>query len=104
MHLLNLHDGFTIDVVAQVIYATLLGIGFAGIVAYTHTIWTAVLAHNFINMIGSINYTFNPSYVDSPNTAASYLVLIAVIFTLVTLPELWCLKKADASQIVGVAA
>ena len=38
LHLLNLDDGFQVDVIAQVIYATLLGIGFAGVVAYTRTI------------------------------------------------------------------
>ena len=104
LHLLNLNDGFTIDVLAQVIYATLLGIGFAGVVAYTRTIWTAVFAHAFINMIGSINYIFNPNYIDSENTLSSYVVVIIVIFILVTLPGLWCLKKADASQMVGVSA
>lgn len=104
MHLVNLHDRFVVDVIAQVVYATLLGIGFAGIVAYTRTIWTAVFAHSFINMIGSINAVFNPNYIDIANTTSNYILMIIVIFTLVTLPGLWCLNKAKVNHIVEVSA
>lgn len=101
LHLFNLASGFQVDVIAQVIYATLLGIGFAGVVAYTRTIWTAVFAHSFINIIGSINTTLNPNYIDSPNSVASYIILTTIILVLVTLPGLWCLKKANDLKFEG---
>jgi membrane protease YdiL (CAAX protease family) len=104
LHLLNLSEGFQVDVIAQVIYATLLGIGFAGVVAYSRTLWTVVFGHTFINTVGSINSIFNPDYVDAANSVSNYLVLTVVIFVLVTLPGLWCLKKAKQSHFNGAPA
>ena len=103
LHLFNLGKGPQVDVIAQVIYATLLGIGFAGIVAYTRTLWTAVFAHAFINTMGSISNVFVPNYIQPPTSAGNYIVLTAVIFLLVTLPGLWCLKQANKSELSRVA-
>jgi membrane protease YdiL (CAAX protease family) len=104
LHLLNLDQGLQIDVIAQVIYATLLGIGFAGVVAYTRTLWTAVFAHTFINIMGSISNIFDPDYILPTTSVDNYIVLTVVILLFVTLPGLWCLKQANKSQWSGVSA
>lgn len=102
LHLLNLDDGLKIDVIAQVIYATLLGIGFAGVVVYTRTLWTAVFAHTFINIMGTIGSIFDPNYIQPPTSVGNYIVLTVFILLFVTLPGLWCLKKANKSEWSGV--
>ena len=98
VHLVNLYQMPVLDVVAQVIYATLIGIGFAGLVFFTRSIWPAVIVHSFINSVGTINEFFNPEYVadaDSGPGLIGYLVLIVVIFVISTLPGCWFLKKAE---------
>jgi membrane protease YdiL (CAAX protease family) len=104
LHLFNLGSAPRVDVIAQVIYATLLGIGFAGVVAYTRTLWTAVFAHTFINTIGSISNIFVPNYIQPPTSVGNYIVLTVVILLLVTLPGLWCLKQVNKNEYLGVAA
>lgn len=94
LHLLNLRNSPTVDVGAQVIFATLIGIGFAGLVAYAKTLWVPVIVHTLINASGSLNAFFIPGYVDEGGSIAGYAVAITLIFVLSTLPGLWCLKKA----------
>jgi hypothetical protein len=49
-HLLNLwHGSSPSAVIVQMIYSTLLGIGFAGVRLYTGTIWPAIAAHVLID-------------------------------------------------------
>lgn len=99
VHLVNLIQAPSLAVYAQVVYATLLGIGFAGVVAYTGSIWSAVIAHAFINLVGNINRAFVPDYAAEANSLSMYIVLIAVIFCLVTLPGIWCLRQVNANQV-----
>lgn len=94
LHLIGLINGFKVDVFAQVIYATLLGIGFAGVVAYTRSIWSAVFAHSAIDAAGNLNTVFNPNFIQTPASIGTYAVLITIIAILITAPGIWCLQKA----------
>ncbi|XOV78985.1 MAG: CPBP family intramembrane glutamic endopeptidase [Aestuariibacter sp.] len=100
LHFINLINGFQIDVIAQVIYATFLGVSFAGIVAYSKTIWPAAIAHGFVNAIGNLNSTFVPDYVETSTAASTYAIYILVIFVVATLPGLYMLKLANQRQEV----
>ena len=51
-HLFNILQGASpTATIVQMIYSTLLGIGFAGVRLYTGTIWPAILAHTLIDFI-----------------------------------------------------
>ncbi|MCW8091499.1 CPBP family intramembrane glutamic endopeptidase [Alteromonas sp. ASW11-130] len=86
VHLLNLINGFAVEVVAQVFYATFIGFGFAGAVIYTRSIWPAVFVHGFINAVANINAYFNPNFVDTPTSSLTLLGLVAFIFVIGVLP------------------
>ncbi len=97
-HLMNLRSHVALDVIAQVIYATLLGVGFAGIMVYTKSIWTVVFIHFFIDATGTLNSFFVPDFTRVPNTVGSFIVVIILIFVIVTLPGLQCLRKAQLNE------
>lgn len=80
VHLLNLINGFAFEVLAQVIYATFIGFGFAGAVIYTRSIWPAVFIHGFINAMANINLYFEPDYVRTPNEPLVLAALVVYIF------------------------
>lgn len=98
LHMLNLRHEPTVDVGAQVIFATLIGIGFVGLVAYAKTLWVPVIVHTLINASGSLNEFFLPGYVDAGGSIGGYTAAIILIFFLSTLPGLWCLKKAPLAK------
>tara|TARA_R110000824_G_scaffold256634_1_gene445669 strand:- start:26755 stop:27552 length:798 start_codon:yes stop_codon:yes gene_type:complete len=90
-HLSNLQDNLAGDVIPQVIYATLLGIGFAGIAAYTQSVWPTIAIHSFINAMGDLDTFFAPEQVETVGSATNYLGAIMVIFLVSTLPGLYLL-------------
>lgn len=93
-HLGNLNHMPLIDVMAQVIFATLIGIGFAGIVYLSKSLWPAILVHSVINAAGSFNEFFVPGLREfqSPGLAG-YLVVITLFFVLATIPGLLYLRR-----------
>jgi len=93
LHLLNLLNGVSIAVFAQVIYATLLGIGFAGMVAWCRSLWPAIFCHAAINAAGSLNRYFVPDYVQVPLENSIYGVLIVIIFLVTAVPGIWLMNK-----------
>ncbi|MBA6342451.1 CPBP family intramembrane metalloprotease [Colwellia sp. MB02u-10] len=93
LHLLNLVHSDPIDVIAQVLYATMLGIGFAGLMLYSRSIFSVIAVHAFINATGSINSSFILDFTPTPNEPAAYFVAIPLIFALATLPGIWGLKR-----------
>lgn len=99
IHLINLVNGVSIDVFAQVIYATFLGFAFAGIVAYTRSIWPAAVAHGFVNAIANINHTFVPDYVSEGTSALAYAFFIAVIALIAVLPGYYMLSHSHSTQL-----
>lgn len=95
-HLGNLYINPAIDVIAQVIFATLIGIGFAGLVYITKSLWPAIIVHTCINSAGSINLHFIPNLpADGGPGVSGYVVIILVFFVLSTLPGLIYLRKAE---------
>ncbi len=100
-HLVNLNQNPTVDVLAQVIYATLLGIGFAGIVAYSKSLWPVIGIHSVINAMGDLNRFFIDGYAANAGDAPNYVVAIAVIFLVATLPGLYLLRQAQRNQPTG---
>lgn len=91
-HLSNLQDSPAGDIIPQVVYATLLGIGFAGIAAYTKSVWPTIAIHSFINAMGDLDTFFAPEQAGTVGSASNYLVAIAIIFLVSTLPGLYLLR------------
>ncbi len=99
-HLSNLQNAPVGDVVPQVIYATLLGIGFAGITVYTQSIWPTIAIHSFINAMGDLDNFFGPAITDSAGYASGYIVAIMVIFCVATVPGLYLLRLGQKRLLV----
>jgi membrane protease YdiL (CAAX protease family) len=107
LHLLSLlgtglDSGQVISSVAQAIYATLFGIGFAGLVIYTRSLLPSVVVHALINASGSINRFFvseplggGQGTSGGPGLIIGYAVVIVVIFAISTLPALVYLRNGE---------
>ncbi len=91
-HLSNLQNAPVGDVLPQVVYATLLGIGFAGITVYTQSVWPTIAIHSFINAMGDLDNFFGPAIVDSAGDPSGYIAAIIIIFCVATLPGLYLLR------------
>lgn len=94
-HYVNLTKAPFIEVSIQVAYSTLIGIGFAGLVAYTRSLWPAIGIHFFVNSLASINNYFHPSYIQEQMQLINYLVIIVIITLTCTVPGYLLLKKAQ---------
>jgi uncharacterized protein len=76
-HLINIWQGHSAStVIIQIIYSTLLGIGFAGARLYTGTIWPAIMIHALIDFVDFASRGF---VLAVPQT----ITLTGVIFTIV---------------------
>jgi membrane protease YdiL (CAAX protease family) len=94
-HLVNLYDTPALDVIAQVIFATLIGIGFAGLVYLTRSLWPAILVHTAINSAGTVNQYLVPGISDFQSPGLSgYLVIIVIFFVLSVIPGLMYLRTS----------
>lgn len=100
-HLANLQSSPAGDVIPQVIYATLLGIGFAGVTAYTGSVWPTVAVHSFINAMGDLNNFFGPDVPDEPGSPSGYAAAIVIIMCVSTLPGLYLLVLAQRKTNPG---
>ncbi|TQV85408.1 CPBP family intramembrane glutamic endopeptidase [Aliikangiella coralliicola] len=94
-HLGNLYNMPALDVFAQVVFATLIGVGFAGLVYLTKSLWPAIIVHSLINAIGTINDYLVPGTGEfqSPGLAG-YIVIIVIFFVLSTIPGLLYIKSS----------
>ncbi len=98
-HLINIWQGHSAStVIIQIIYVTLLGIGFAGARLYTGTIWPAIVIHALIDFVDFASRGF---VLTLPQT----ITLTGVIFTIVitslyALYGWWLLRRTKT----GVAA
>lgn len=96
-HLTNLYHEPAMNVIAQVIYATLIGFGFAGLVYFVGSIWPAVIVHTAINSAGTVNYYLIEGYNNvSEITVMSMMVVIVLFVLFAALPGALCLRKAAA--------
>ncbi len=94
-HYVNLTKAPFLEVSVQVTYATLIGIGFAGLVAYTRSLWPAIVIHSLINSFGSINNFFQPNFVPTEMSMANYAVVVTIIALICALPGYLLLKKTN---------
>lgn len=103
-HLANLYHMPIIDVIAQVIFATLIGIGFAGLVYLSKSLWPAIFVHTTINGFGTINdfFVIDGQSFQSPGVAG-YVVIVTIFFALSTIPGLFYLR-AGTSRLSAVQA
>lgn len=101
LHLINLVHQPVLDTVAQTLYATLLGIGFAGLTIHCRSLWPAILVHTAINLAGSMNIDLVPGAVESGGSLSGYLVAMVVITLVSTLPGLWMLRREMKSVDIG---
>ncbi|WND02954.1 CPBP family intramembrane metalloprotease [Temperatibacter marinus] len=94
-HLGNLYDMPVIDVMAQVVFSTLIGFGFAGLTYLTRSLWPAIIIHMLINCAGTFNDFFlsRPPEPFSPGIAG-YAVIIVLFILFAALPGVVYLKRA----------
>ena len=97
-HTYNIFQAPLGDVVPQVVYATLLGIGFAGIAAYTRSLWPVIGIHAFINAMGDLDVFFGVEAPAEAGSASGYLAAIAVMFVVSTIPGLAMLRRRQAQM------
>jgi uncharacterized protein len=94
-HLLNLgHGSSPLTVTVQMIYSTLLGIGFAGVRMYTGTIWPAIAAHALIDFadVASRGFVLAP-----PRDVTLAGVVAPIVITgLYALYGWWLLRRTAA--------
>jgi len=95
-HYVNLTKTPFLEVSVQVTYATFIGIGFAGLVAYSRSLWPAIILHTIINACGSVSLYFLPGYVATEPSIETYAVILVVIALTCALPGYLLLKKASA--------
>lgn len=93
IHLVNLVHAPLLDTLAQTVYATLIGIGFAGLIAITGSIWPGVILHTVINLVGSMNDLANAP-TDDGGSLASYLVAITIITLVAAIPGTLQVRRA----------
>ncbi|SDD32475.1 CPBP family intramembrane glutamic endopeptidase [Kordiimonas lacus] len=93
LHLINLTHAPMLDTLSQTVYATLLGIGFAGMTVFCHSIWPAVMVHAAINLAGSMNIDLVPGATPPEGSLSGYIVATVVILLVSALPGLWQLRR-----------
>lgn len=98
IHLVNLVHAPLLDTLAQTVYATLIGLGFAGLIAITGSIWPGVVLHTVINLAGSVNDLANAP-ADDGGSLAGYLVAIAVITLVAAIPGTLQVRRAMQQAI-----
>jgi len=94
-HLGNLFQMPPLDVIAQTLYATLIGFGFAGLVYYSRSVWPAIVVHTTINSLGSANEYLNPNFIanESPGLIG-YAIIICIFAIASVLPGYILIKKS----------
>jgi len=99
-HLGNLYHMPLIDVIAQVIFATLIGFGFAGLVYLTKSLWPAIIVHSLINSTGTINDYLVTGGGDFQGPGVTGYVVIIVIFTVLSvIPGLFYLRACEPHTV-----
>lgn len=95
-HYVNLTKAPFLEVSVQVTYSTLIGIGFAGVVAYSRSLWPAIILHSIINASGSINNFFQPNFISQDMAFINYVIIITVIAVICALPGYILLRKKQS--------
>jgi membrane protease YdiL (CAAX protease family) len=92
-HLTNIFQGRdATSTVVQAVYATFIGIGFAGPRLYTGTIWPAIVLHGLIDFSDAASRGFSPANETKPVTFGQAITVI-VITGLYALYGFWLARK-----------
>jgi membrane protease YdiL (CAAX protease family) len=95
LHLMSLTDRNLTYVLYQVCFASLGGYALAGLVAYTRSLWPAIVLHASANALGSFdNFFAGPGYVFHLDTHLSLITVVGTSLVFGALPGYWCLKRA----------
>ena len=101
INLFNINNAALENVLFQVPRAALAGFGFAGLYAYTRSLWPPIVLHAGINAAGSFdNFFAGSDYIFVETTIYYRVIELSVILLFVALPGLWCLMKTpmDAEE------
>jgi uncharacterized protein len=97
-HLTNLFNGRdAASTIVQAVYATFIGIGFAGPRLYTGTIWPAVVLHGLIDFADAASRGFTPMAEAKPVTLGQAITVL-VITGLYALYGFSLVRKASSRQ------
>ena len=95
LHLTSLMNRDLSYVLYQICFASLIGYGFAGLVAYSRSLWPAIVLHGSLNGAGSIdNFFAGPGYVFPEETLGTMVLVVGAFFVFGALPGYWCLQRA----------
>jgi membrane protease YdiL (CAAX protease family) len=92
LHLVNLFNKPVIQTLLQVVFATFIGIGFAGVFLRTKALLALMFIHGLIDLGGVLQQGS-----DKPGTVASALVACAVTFPFALL-GVWLLRRGSADE------
>lgn len=99
-HYSNLRDMSFIDVTFMVVNATLIGIGFAGLMLVTRTIWLPVVLHSIFDMIARMNELLVPGFENAKSTPLEQQIIsVIIVFLFVALPGLLYTRKAMSIRV-----
>jgi membrane protease YdiL (CAAX protease family) len=94
VHYINIVDMTLVDVTFMVINATLIGVGFAGLMLVTRTIWLPVILHIVFDMIARMNELLLPGFEFSGESPIEqHIVSVIIVFLFVALPGLLYTRK-----------
>lgn len=97
-HLTNIFQGRdATSTIVQAVYATFIGIGFAGPRLYAGTIWPAIVLHGMIDFADAASRGFTPANETKPTTPGQMLTVI-VITSLYALYGFWLVRKHRRRQ------
>ena len=95
LHLVNLFNKPVIQTLLQVVFATFIGIGFAGVFLRTRALLALMLIHGLIDLAGALQQGS-----DKPGNVASALGACAVAFPF-ALVGVWLLRRGSANETVN---
>lgn len=98
-HYINLMDMSFMDVTFMVINASLIGVGFAGLMLVTRTIWLPVVLHVIFDMVARMNELLIPGFERVESTPIEqHIASVIIVFLFVALPGLLYTRKAISKR------
>ncbi len=95
LHLVNLFNKPVTQTLLQVVFATFIGIGFAGVFLRTRALLALMVIHGLIDLGGALQLG-----ADEPGTVASAVLACAVTFPFAIL-GVWLLRRGSADETVN---
>jgi membrane protease YdiL (CAAX protease family) len=94
-HLTNMFEGRdALSTLVQAVYATFLGIGFAGPRLFSGTIWPAIVLHGLVDFVDAASRGFARTNEVKPVTAGQAVMVLAIT-GLYALYGLWLIRRTS---------